>query len=595
MKEIKSFREYILEKSLLGEDDKETDIGETSAEEDKVNGNSSSTSNETENSESSEETASEPKSANTKPVQGMAATTNFSLKLKSSKPVEVRAQLNSQLEQLKMTFDRLDDLITARNIIDQKGDKVPINIMGGNDTFLIAKNEWLSKWNEMIKSRRTTREKVAAVETLKKRAFTKSQKEKRDEAYEKLTKEEVSENSEVLNEFSVNIAEKKKAFLDSLKSMVSRPFSSASELATGKNKYAADRVLTTAKENSEDGVYGIGESDETEFAEKMYNKFVKDARAIILKDKALGLAYLKSAEKKLKKYNNPNYYIKGSDSAYASDISRDLYRANSTLESIGYRLRELLANYRASLNKISQEIEIKDAKNQEALNSTNAEKARSNYEIRKVKASENKEKVNEVKEKIKEKIADPAKEKIKSKYNTYQEIRDFHAELSKNTYNVLTNNFKNITEKKFKFENVKEELAKVETYLKSSKKDKEKLARVAALSVFARYYTKLLDIQNSSNKNKWPDIKDFLKTAARKEAKSFRIGADPDDALEAVKENISRIESLINDANPSKKDETNVSVKPGSSTKAGARDFKDSEPAVPSDIYSYALQKAKRS
>lgn len=583
MKEIKSFREYILEKSLLSEDDNE-------------------------NSSTDEEKKDSDEFVPTSPA--LDVVTNFTLKLSNGSPDNVRQQLNTKFEQLKKTFDSLDDIITAKqlnnvNSIQDKKQKAAINILGGSETFTSVRDAWLDEWNKMIKSRRDNKQKVSDIETIRKKAFTQGQRDKADEAYQRLTKEDLDED--VLNEGPINIM---KAFGD----WTNRKLSTGSQLSTGQNRFSAPSVLTTAKERSKEGVYDAGEdSSKSSFANKMYSNFVADARAIIAKDKKLGMSYLTAAGKKLKRYNNPNYFIKGTDSAFAEEISRDLYRANSTLESIGYRLRQLLTGYKDSLNKLSKEIEISDAKNQEALTSTNAKKAKDRYELKKA-TFDKKQKEREEKEAEEKKQADlenTREQERKNKINTaYSILRDYAFEdfdkyTPEGSEYYGTDRLAKLGNKII--EEIKSSSSKIWRTTDSENKGnlfKQKQARALAFYVLVSNLDKIKKLCNNSvyfENQKKELFNKWLEQAFEKvgELNNSRV-------ITLAKNKLPRENSFLKDTSKKvatvakklgksliKDKKTEEPAEPGTGTD-GAKDFKDSEPAAPANIYDYALQKAKR-
>jgi hypothetical protein len=588
MKEIKSFREYILEKSLLGEDSNEN----LSADEGKETSNDTST---------SDSGGDDNQLVNT-PV-GLDVVTNFTLKFSSGKPDDIRKQLSAKLEQLKKTFDSLDDIITAKqlnnvNNIQDKKQKAAINIFGGSETFTTVRDAWLSEWNKMIKSRRDNKQKVNDIETIRKKAFTQGQRDKADEAYQRLTKEDLDED--VLNEGPINII---KAFGD----WANRKLSTGSQLSTGQNRFSSSSVLTTAKERSKGGIYDAGEdSSKSSFANKMYSNFVADARAIIAKDKKLGLSYLTAADKKLKRYNNPNYFIKGTDSAFAEEISRDLYRANSTLESIGYRLRQLLTSYKDSLNKLSKEIEISDAKNQEALASTNTKKAKDRYELNQVKADENEKKRIALKDAFKNKFINPISSKMNEKKLSKEEV--------KGKYDIVKNyaweDFDKYTPKqddeKYSVANLiakGDEIApdfgedrptkknnwRADTQEDKSNFDLQKQARALAFYVLAMHQPELVD--NCNDAVNFDGFKKRKFSSWLRKAYNEVGRVNPITVIERAKKQLSVWKKL---ADNKKKNNESGSSDSSKVKNTAAKDFKDSEPAAPANIYDYALQKAKR-
>lgn len=677
MAEIKSFREYIEEKGVIEEAYKRTRNGKSiadalktgrermqaqAAEPEEASAASAAQAAEPEvASAASSAKAAEPEVASAASsaqaaelpdnVDKIDISTPIDLKIDYSLPPdEIRKKLRVQCDKIKNTFNNLERLLTAEGFNKAK-DKpgLPMNVIG--DTSLaMVKTDFDKDWNDHIEKYRQTKENAKRTKTLMSKRSSQEEKDKsfeelkdkdnvgyRQKSLNKVTeepvKEESAEASVALNEASINILEKKKAFLDSLRA-IPKVFKTTSELSSGtRNKYSADNILTTTerkydgvigrhlkKDDEKTSVYGIGGENDTQFSDKMYNRFLNDARSIIYKERPLGLSYLNRAEKKLEKYENSAKYIKVSDESYASEIFKDLYRAFSVLTYIGANIKTLIKEYQKSINKIKEEIKIKDAKNVKFLDSTNAQKALDNQEERIRRREQTAHNVADTvtnngehieTEKIqKEKEKESAKIK-KEEVNDYDEIKGLAAkEFKKLSKYGETEEFNN----KRIADECNKLLASIEG-ISSSTRDQKKLkklsnsgwevekdengmllpisnlvnqkkAKAIALYVFLDKLDKLKAYSQSSDFRKYANS-NFERWFTRAMRKLDKVSAES--ILRKVLQRVGG--TLPNDAKqkPASADEN--------AETSAAKDFNGEEPEKstnqPTNIYAYALQKAK--
>lgn len=365
MKEIKSFKEYITEHKLFEDENPP------------VENNSKAPA-----------------------VSNKLNVVDAQLKLTKRDPFERLKELKDKAELTRKTYEGLDKFINGEfnERSDSSNPDAMFNITN-KTSFKTIFDKWYNEYKTRIGSQKENRENVADVNELKDRSkldllLHKSSREKQAKARENLSKrykvEKEPDNTESQSQADLKTEETiDEAF------RIRNPFVTASELASGmRNKYNSDRILTSiakskaGKESDrlgKKGVYGdlekgTGLSGKSELA-RMKERYEKNAYAIIAKQKAIGLSYLKRAEKNISSYLEKKKYLRNiTDEEYLSSISSDLGRAMGVLTDIGRDLQNLMNEYDRALHKISGELSAQDVKNEKYVTGLNARQAISNYD-----------------------------------------------------------------------------------------------------------------------------------------------------------------------------------------------------------------------
>jgi len=615
MKKIKSFREYI-EEQELEEDRKTANIKKIALLKKKSDSNADSDSEISDNNDTAnsvpEKNDNQEQTDSTKKIDNDNKTEKTNspndngfvvckpdvdfLALKGNDFKEKEDLLELQISRLRYSFENLTNIIKAKRLIvktenslKDKGvlGSTPLNITHSK-TFESIKSNWEDDWNKNIEKFRANKKAADSVTKMMSGSLKSRRKSAEDfsDAMKKL-----KEDSEVDSE---NIEEAFDILKRGFKTL-SRPFTTTAELSSGiKNKFNTTNVLTQAQKKV-GGVYGIDNTEANNFADQMLKKYISDADAIIQKNSSIGLRYLNSAEKKLKKFKDIRRYIKDiSDSAYIRNISSDIYRAYAHLQYIGTNLENLMNNYNNSLEKLNKEIEAQNRKQIDILGSKNAEKAVDRYHEDEARRKENLEKINVTTNKIKTglsnlvssstgKISDSREERRKiedGQKETYENVKsEFISYLNKNRLETKTLN---------------DLLAEIDNLNKTRISKDRRLDKAKALYVV---FTKL-DKINSEIKSRTllPKIREKIFSKGYKESlKAFDNCEDDYTALlNVLKEKIESDKKAIENssANGKTNDKPADITKRQSSTAAVnfAKDF-DSEPK---SIYAYAVQKAKQ-
>ena len=364
MAEIKSFREYIEEQKLF--------------EDEKPQENDSSKS----------------------PVGTGLLVTNDTLTLTARDPNARLDELDKKAKLTRRTYEGLDKFIDSD--FDDKNGRVDnpntmFNITA-RKSFKTIFDNWYREYSSRIESQKKNRENVADVNELKDRSkldllLHKSSREAQAKARENLQNRYPEKKDEPQQEL------KTEETIDEA-FRIRNPFATSNELASGlRNRYSSDRVLTSIARSKagretdrlgKKGVYGdlekgTGILGKSALA-RMKEKYEDNARAIIAKQKNIGLSYLKRAEKNINDYKIKKKYLRNiTDEEYLSNISADLNRAMSVLTDIGRDLQNLMNEYDRSLHKISGELSAQDAKNEKYITGLNAHQAISKYDARMAK------------------------------------------------------------------------------------------------------------------------------------------------------------------------------------------------------------------
>lgn len=620
MKKIKSFREYI-EKQELEEDRKTANIKKIALLKKRSDSDADSASETIDNDNTSDPT---PEKNDNKENQEQADSTqkidNDNKTEKTNKPAdndngfvvckpdvdflalkgnnfkEKEDLLELQISRLRYSFENLTNIINAKRLIvktenslKDKGilGSTPLNITHSK-TFESIKSNWEDNWNKYIEKFRANKKAADSITKM----MSGSLKSRRKSA------EEFSDAMKKSNERSEVDSENIEEAFDILKrgfKTLSRPFTTTAELSSGiKNKFNATNVLTQAQKKV-GGVYGIDNTEANNFADQMLKKYISDADAIIQKNSSIGLRYLNSAEKKLKKFKDIRRYIKDiSDNAYLGNISSDIYRAYAHLQYIGTNLENLMNNYNNSLEKLNKEIEAQNRKQIDILGSKNAEKAIGRYQEDEAKRKENLEKINVATSKVKTGLSNLVSSST-GKISDYREERRKIEDEQKETYeNVKAEFISYLNKNRLEAKTLNDLLAEIDNLNKTRISKDRRLDKAKALYIV---FTKL-DKINSEIKSRTllPKIKEKIFSKGYKESlKAFDNCEDDYTALlDTLKEKIESdkkaIEnSSVNGKSNGKKPDT---AQNQSSTAAVnfAKDF-DSEPKT---IYAYAVQKAKQ-
>lgn len=468
MAEIKSFREYIEEQKLF--------------EDEKPQENDSSKS----------------------PVSTGLLVTNDTLTLTAREPNARLDELDKKAKLTRRTYEGLDKFIDSD--FDDKNGRVDnpntmFNITA-RKSFKTIFDNWYKEYSSRIESQKKNRENVADVNELKDRSkldllLHKSSREAQAKARENLQNRYPEKKDEPQQEL------KTEETIDEA-FRIRNPFATSSELASGlRNRYSSDRVLTSIARSKagretdrlgKKGVYGdlekgTGILGKSALA-RMKEKYEDNARAIIAKQKNIGLSYLKRAEKNINDYKIKKKYLRNiTDEEYLSNISADLNRAMSVLTDIGRDLQNLMNEYDRSLHKISGELSTQDTKNEKYITGLNAHQAISNYDAKMAKKDQ--------KEGEKQEVEDIEKGKAEEREAFHQgvvaavqkEIEDAKAVDIKAVENFIkelgdVQNFEDITHEKL--------LKKLETDSERKSKggvtwtDVDRLASVKAIYALAK-------------------------------------------------------------------------------------------------------------
>ena len=366
MAEIKSFREYIEEQKLF--------------EDEKPQENDSSKS----------------------PVSTGLLVTNDTLTLTAREPNARLDELDKKAKLTRRTYEGLDKFIDSD--FDDKNGRVDnpntmFNITA-RKSFKTIFDNWYREYSSRIEGQKENREDVARINNIMKGGIFKSKAQKESEAEDRnnLAKR-FPIKKETDNTSNGQAALKTEETIDEA-FRIRNPFATSSELASGlRNRYSSDRVLTSIARSKagretdrlgKKGVYGdlekgTGILGKSALA-RMKEKYEDNARAIIAKQKNIGLSYLKRAEKNINDYKIKKKYLRNiTDEEYLSNISADLNRAMSVLTDIGRDLQNLMNEYDRSLHKISGELSAQDAKNEKYITGLNAHQAISKYDARMTK------------------------------------------------------------------------------------------------------------------------------------------------------------------------------------------------------------------
>lgn len=366
MKEIKSFREYIEEQKLF--------------EDEKPQENDSSKS----------------------PVGTGLLVTNDTLALTAREPNARLDELDKKAKLTRRTYEGLDKFIDS-DFDDKNGRADNPNTMfniTARKSFKTIFDNWYKEYSSRIENQKENREDVARINNIMKGGIFKSKAQKESEAEDRNNlakrfpikkKTDNTSNGQAALKTEETIDE---AF------RIRNPFATSSELASGlRNRYSSDRVLTSIARSKagretdrlgKKGVYGdlekgTGILGKSALA-RMKEKYEDNARAIIAKQKNIGLSYLKRAEKNINDYKIKKKYLRNiTDEEYLSNISADLNRAMSVLTDIGRDLQNLMNEYDRSLHKISGELSAQDTKNEKYITGLNAHQAISNYDAKMAK------------------------------------------------------------------------------------------------------------------------------------------------------------------------------------------------------------------
>ena len=365
MKEIKSFREYIAEHKLFEDENP-------------------------------------PVENNSKApvVNNKLNVVDAQLKLTKRDPFERLKELKDKAELTRKTYENLYKFVNGEfsERSDSNNPDAMFNITN-KTSFKTIFDNWYNEYKTRIGSQKENREDVARVSnimkgTQKKLFKSKAQKESEAKDRENLSKRyKIEKETDNTNSQPQEELKTEETIDEAFR--IRNPFVTASELASGmKNKYNSDRILTSiarskaGKESDrlgKKGVYGdlekgTGLSGKSELA-RMKERYEKNAYAIIAKQKAIGLSYLKRAEKNINSYLEKKKYLRNiTDEEYLSSISSDLGRAMGVLTDIGRDLQNLMNEYDKSLHKISGELSAQDVKNEKYVTGLNARQAISKYD-----------------------------------------------------------------------------------------------------------------------------------------------------------------------------------------------------------------------
>ena len=578
MKEIKSFREYILEKSLLGEAD----------------GSEKPSADEKEKEGSDEKPKQQPETPKKDKLGVTEVISSFSLNRTMVKN-DIVGDLRLKYDILRNTFRDLERILIADELksvdASSANQDALINVTGGNTLSQIRK-EFETKILSKVKAGKTNSELTRIIKKIQKgEDLTPDEKD----VYEKHAG---LVNQDSLDE-SVRIDNLKQRLTDlwHSKSSLGRTSNEvasglASHKKTSLTKFSARNIL-----DKEKSIYNV----DYNFLQDMYNEYLKNAQTIIRKERYRGLSYLTAANSKLDKFENTKIYIKGTDEAYAAGIKRDLNGAWSVLTSIGDKLKVLMLNYQKALERVEEELDVKGAENISALSGTNAKKAKINYNSKlqqqaddeaeqkafnaRAKALADKEKAEEEAEREREKKDNENYNYIKASAKKYldkimQDEKNYEYGALNDLADEISESTK-ILDKNASDEEIEEQKNKL-------------LGQYLGLYVFAKRRKKLSGFVDNPHglQRKANDLFDN----AFKLAKWLFRGKRNSDIVKAIK----KIDKpLPNDANRSSNQDAVKNDKPAETVPEkkvanSAKDFKDSEPAAPANIYDYALQKAKR-
>ena len=381
MKKIKSFREYIEEQKLLKEaDDNENKAGFLKSAEEKVDDREkqltrdSSDESASENTDDSEKPEEQKKEDSTPPVTGVTYTTDMALALTAKGSYERVKELQKKADIVERTYHDLEAFIDKKEIESAGTNslklKQAIVNLTQNNSFEKIKNNWLKNvYKPSIEKQRENQKMAAHADSLEsgiKSIFkTKKAKEQLKAHREALapaystekteTEKKNSKNNNDDNSVDESISSKENILNEIT---IRNPFATASEYSSGlRSKYNKNKILSKAGD-----LYS--EKLEKEVISKADKNFKNNARAIIAKQKGTGLSYLNRAKKNLYKYLEKHQFLtKISDERFISTISADLQRAMNVLVDIGNDLQNLMKEYNAALNEISETLSTQDAKN----------------------------------------------------------------------------------------------------------------------------------------------------------------------------------------------------------------------------------------
>ena len=399
MAEIKSFKEYIeeqkLKENLIIENDEDELAPDISKKE-------------LENAKSNDK----PISAKTNFPQLYVTKTKIDLSGKTQQgQID---ELNKKIELLSDTYHDLDQYLThkiTRVDDDQqtrkesKFETLHLDITHGK-SFPEEQEEWKKEFDIIRDNAKNTVERYNKIKDLgKKLPFrTQKRKEHEKEIYNSLMKdksipqknkddkeEKPIEDSiifdKILLESPIDLIRRVKYRTTSnpLQPRLTNPFRTSSEISTGLgNRFSADRALSSLETKKK---YRTGEakSDATGsgttrlYSDESVNNFLKDlnakyqnaGRAIISKERKLGISYLNRARATIDKYLKYNRWIKDPTN-YITNIATDVHRSLSIAQSIGGYIERLIQEYRNSLNSITDELKIREKKTKEANTDLNA-------------------------------------------------------------------------------------------------------------------------------------------------------------------------------------------------------------------------------